>query len=179
MTIVLPPVEPDLLRLVDGADHQPDADREEFDLGDREANIAGDGKAFVEHAVENVDDAGGVMTAILSTYMRSPSSRQRERHLINAATLAPNPMRRKIGHLKIAAGESPKTRRLDKGRDHDTRRGQRQQRPSRIPLRGFSPFSSAFLSTPLFGRPCGVTPSPCGSAAGRWKAWEFHARRRD
>src|SRR6058998_1366176 len=62
MTIVLPPVEPDLPRLVDGADDQPDADCEELDFGDRDANVAGDGKSLVEHAVENIDDATGAMT---------------------------------------------------------------------------------------------------------------------
>src|SRR5438034_2454932 len=62
MTIVLPPVEPDLPRLVDGADDQPDADCEELDFGDRDANVAGDGKSLVEHAPENIDDATGAMT---------------------------------------------------------------------------------------------------------------------
>ena len=62
MAIVLPPVEPDLPRLVDGADDQPDADCEELDFGDRDANVAGDGKSLVEHAVENIDDATGAMT---------------------------------------------------------------------------------------------------------------------
>src|SRR5437762_13756931 len=62
MTIVLPPVEPDLPRLVDGADDQPDADCEELDFGDRDANVAGDGKSLVDHAVENIDDATGAMT---------------------------------------------------------------------------------------------------------------------
>ena len=59
MTIVLPPVEPDLLRPGDGAKDHPNAHCEELDLGDRDANVAGDGKALVEHAVENVDDAAG------------------------------------------------------------------------------------------------------------------------
>jgi len=62
MTIVLPPVEPDLLRLGDGADDHPNAHCEELDLGDRDANVAGEGKALVEHAVENIDGAVGPMT---------------------------------------------------------------------------------------------------------------------
>src|SRR5206468_7173625 len=62
MTIVLPPVEPDLLRLGDGAHDHPDAHCEELDLGERDANVAGDGKALVEHAVENIDGAAGPRT---------------------------------------------------------------------------------------------------------------------
>src|SRR2546429_8633330 len=79
MTIVLPPVEPDLLRLGDGAHGHPNAHCEELDLGDRDANVAGDGKALVEHAVENIDGAVGPMTgASLRTF--PPRSRQRERN---------------------------------------------------------------------------------------------------
>src|SRR5947208_2912161 len=62
MTIVLPPVEPDLLRLGDGAHDHPNAHCEELDLGDRDADVAGDGKALVEHAVENIDGADGQST---------------------------------------------------------------------------------------------------------------------
>src|SRR5205823_2735275 len=61
MTIVLPPVEPDLLRLGDGAKDHPNAHCEELDLGDRDANVAGEGKALVD-AVENIDGAVGPMT---------------------------------------------------------------------------------------------------------------------
>src|SRR2546422_3135995 len=62
MTIVLPPVEPDLLRLGDGAHDHPNAHCEELDLGDRDADVASDGKALVEHAVENIDGADGPRT---------------------------------------------------------------------------------------------------------------------
>ena len=79
MTIVLPPVEPDLLRPGDGAKDHPNAHCEELDLGDRDANVAGEGKALVEHAVENIDGAVGPMTgASLRTF--PPRSRQRERN---------------------------------------------------------------------------------------------------
>src|SRR6266581_4500939 len=73
MTIVLPPVEPDLLRLGDGAHGHPNAHCEELDLGDRDANVAGDGKALVEHAVENIDGADGPMMCT-STERKMPSS---------------------------------------------------------------------------------------------------------
>src|SRR5437867_3667037 len=55
--VVLPPVETDLLRLVDGADDQADANREKFNLGERNFDVAGDGQSLVEHAVEDVDKA--------------------------------------------------------------------------------------------------------------------------
>ena len=36
--------------------------RIKLDLGDRDANVAGEGKALVEHAVENIDGAAGPRT---------------------------------------------------------------------------------------------------------------------
>src|SRR6266850_7852834 len=47
VVVVLPPVESDLLRLVDGADDQPDADGEELDLGERHLDVARDDEALV------------------------------------------------------------------------------------------------------------------------------------
>src|SRR5215207_10507681 len=53
--VLAPPIQPDLLRLVDGTDEEPDADGEELDLGERNADVAGDHEALVEDAVQNVD----------------------------------------------------------------------------------------------------------------------------
>jgi len=61
ITIVLPPVEPDLLSLVDRADDQPDPDREELDFGERDLDISGDGEPLVEHPVEHIDEGTGSM----------------------------------------------------------------------------------------------------------------------
>ena len=57
VTIVPPPVQADLFRLIDRADHQPDADGEKLDLGDRDLDVASDDQALVEHPVKNVDEA--------------------------------------------------------------------------------------------------------------------------
>src|SRR4029079_6669563 len=53
---VTPPVEPDLLGLVDRADQEPDTDREQLDVRERDADVAGDDQTLVEHAVEQVDE---------------------------------------------------------------------------------------------------------------------------
>src|SRR6185295_16690068 len=58
MAVILPPVETNLLGLVDRADHQADADREELDLSERHLDVARDDEALVEHAIENVDQPG-------------------------------------------------------------------------------------------------------------------------
>src|SRR5690606_38676428 len=46
--VVLPPVEADLLRLVDRTDQEADPDREQFDLGERHLDVPGDDEALVE-----------------------------------------------------------------------------------------------------------------------------------
>ena len=63
MAIVPPPVEANLFCFVDRADHQPDADGEQLDLGDRDLDVAGDDQAFVEHPIENVDEAASASVA--------------------------------------------------------------------------------------------------------------------
>src|SRR5437879_5169904 len=62
VVIVLPPVQADLLRLVDRADDEADADGEELDLGERHLDVAGDDEALVEDAVEHVDEAACLMS---------------------------------------------------------------------------------------------------------------------
>src|SRR5436190_18116749 len=49
--IVAPPVQPDLLRLVDRADDQAYADGEQLDLGQRHADVARYEQPLVEDAV--------------------------------------------------------------------------------------------------------------------------------
>src|SRR5437764_15399325 len=63
VVVVLPPVEPDLLRLVDRADDQADADGEELDLGERHLDVAGDDEPLVENPIEDVDEAACLMSA--------------------------------------------------------------------------------------------------------------------
>src|SRR4029079_16952719 len=58
MTVVLPPVETDLLCLVDRADHLTDANRQELDFGQRHLDVACDHQALVEHTIENVHQPG-------------------------------------------------------------------------------------------------------------------------
>src|SRR5688572_19714249 len=56
--VVLPPVEPDLLRLVDGTDHQPDADGQQFDFRQRHFDVASHHETFVENPIQDVDQPG-------------------------------------------------------------------------------------------------------------------------
>ena len=63
VVVVFPPVESDLLRLVDRADDQPDPDREELDLGQGDLDVAGDGQPLVEDAIEDIDEAADPVTA--------------------------------------------------------------------------------------------------------------------
>ena len=53
--ITSPPVETDLLCLVDRADEQANVDGEELDVGEIDLDVAGDDESFVQHAVEDVD----------------------------------------------------------------------------------------------------------------------------
>ena len=56
MVIELPPVEADLLGLVDRADEQPDPDRQQLDFRQRHLDVAGDDEPLVEDPVEHVDE---------------------------------------------------------------------------------------------------------------------------
>src|SRR5436190_8029417 len=58
MMIVFPPVESDLLRLVDRTNQQPDADRQELDFRERDFDIARNHEPLVEHPIENIDEPG-------------------------------------------------------------------------------------------------------------------------
>lgn len=58
MMIVLPPIETDLLCLVDRADDEADANGEELDLSKRYFDVACDHEALVEHAIEDIDQPG-------------------------------------------------------------------------------------------------------------------------
>jgi hypothetical protein len=55
--VMPPPVEADLLRLVDRANEQPDLDRDQLDVGEVDLDVAGDDEAFVQHTVEDIDQA--------------------------------------------------------------------------------------------------------------------------
>jgi hypothetical protein len=57
MPVVLPPVQPDLLGLVDRAHDQTDADGEELDLGQRDADVPCDEEPLVEDPIQQVDEA--------------------------------------------------------------------------------------------------------------------------
>src|ERR671933_2405851 len=63
VVVVLPPVEAYLLRLVDGADDQTDAHREQLDLGERHLDVARDDEPLVQDAVEHVHEAARLMAA--------------------------------------------------------------------------------------------------------------------
>src|SRR5262245_31321515 len=56
--VVLPPVEPDLLGLVERADDEAYANREQLDFGQRDLYVACDEQALVQDTVQNVDEPG-------------------------------------------------------------------------------------------------------------------------
>lgn len=55
--ISAPPVESDLLRLVDGANQKANLNGKELDVGKIDLDVTNDNKTFVEHTVEHVDEA--------------------------------------------------------------------------------------------------------------------------
>src|SRR5262249_18072612 len=61
MFVVFPPVQADLLGLVDRAHDQSDADREQFHLSEGDLDVARDREPFVQHAVEDVDERADPM----------------------------------------------------------------------------------------------------------------------
>src|SRR5882672_1854195 len=69
MAVVLPPVEADLLRLVDRTDQQPDADGQQLHFRDGNFDVAGDDEAFVEDAIEHVDQATAAAVADLKPWI--------------------------------------------------------------------------------------------------------------
>src|SRR4051812_13037550 len=54
--IVAPPVQTDLLRLVDGAYQQANLNGEQLDVRQVDLDVTGDDKPLVEHPVQNVDE---------------------------------------------------------------------------------------------------------------------------
>ena len=56
--IEFPPVHSDLLSFVDGADQQTNADRQQLDIREGDADVAGDDQPFIENAVQNIDQIG-------------------------------------------------------------------------------------------------------------------------
>ena len=56
--VVLPPVEPDLLRFIDRTDEKPDPDRQKFDFSERHLDVARHDEALIEHTVENINEPG-------------------------------------------------------------------------------------------------------------------------
>ena len=57
--IGLPPIESDLLCLVDRADEKPNLDGEELDIGEVDLDVSNHHQSLVENAVENVDETIG------------------------------------------------------------------------------------------------------------------------
>ena len=57
--IGLPPVESDLLGLVDRANEKSNLYSEELDVGEVDLDVADDDEALVEHAIENVNQTIG------------------------------------------------------------------------------------------------------------------------
>src|SRR5207248_11733122 len=58
-----PPVQTDLLRLVDGTDQEANANRQELDFRERKPDIAGHDEALVENPIEDLNESGGTRMA--------------------------------------------------------------------------------------------------------------------
>jgi len=56
--VEFPPVEPNLLGLIDRADQQSNPDRQQLDFRQRHLDVAGDHQAFVEYSIEYIDEPG-------------------------------------------------------------------------------------------------------------------------
>jgi len=61
IAIVPPPIEPDFLRFVEGADEKTNPDGEELDFGKGDLDVSRDHKPLIEHPVEHVDQSGGAV----------------------------------------------------------------------------------------------------------------------
>src|SRR5262249_10813824 len=59
VVIELPPIETDLLRVVDRTDEQADPNRQELHFREGNLDVPGDDQALVEDAIENVDQTCG------------------------------------------------------------------------------------------------------------------------
>src|SRR5262249_59669006 len=59
VSVILPPIETDLLRLVDRAHDQSNSNREQFDFGERDLDVARHDQTLVENSVEYVDEPAG------------------------------------------------------------------------------------------------------------------------
>jgi len=55
--IGLPPVKTDLFCFIDRADEETDLNGEELDVGEVDLDVADNHEAFVEHAIEDVDQS--------------------------------------------------------------------------------------------------------------------------
>src|SRR4051812_18306535 len=55
--IASPPVQSDLLGLVDRADEQTNLNRQQLDVGEIDLDVAGNHQTFVEHPIQDVDEA--------------------------------------------------------------------------------------------------------------------------
>src|SRR5207245_4052811 len=59
MRIVLPPVQPDLLCLIHRTNQQPNPNREQFYVSQRNANVPSNHQAFIQNAIQDVQQVGG------------------------------------------------------------------------------------------------------------------------
>ena len=61
IAIVPPPVQPDFLRFVEGANEKTNPDGEELDFGQGDLDVSRDHKPLIEHPVEHVDQSRGAV----------------------------------------------------------------------------------------------------------------------
>src|SRR4029450_11434349 len=70
IAVVPPPVEADFLRFVERADEQPNPYGQQLDFRQRSLDISRDHQPFVEHSIEDIDQAGGAMGRELQSHSK-------------------------------------------------------------------------------------------------------------
>src|SRR5262245_32836604 len=68
MPIVRPPIEPDLPGLVERADDQSDANRQQLDFGKRDLDVAAHKESLVEHTIEDFNQSGRLRSRAIGMY---------------------------------------------------------------------------------------------------------------
>jgi len=78
IAIVSPPIEPDFLRFVQGADEKANPDGEQLDFGQGDLDVSRDDKSLIEHPIEHVDQTCGAGPRELESHEVGTISRRND-----------------------------------------------------------------------------------------------------